>query len=272
MKLLIVAPERLWRPSLNHTAVSLPDFQKYHVFCDESATNDRYTVIGALVCHESVVPKFTRWLDSIVEDGPPTSELKWGKVKAHNLPRYKRVAAATMKACEKGFSKYYAIIIDNEAMNHKLFNEGDKEIGFNKMLFQLLYKLCRSYRNRPRFYAHLDFRTTKHGPDRLRRMLNAKAARDLRITHNPFRSCQFRKSHEVRLIQATDIIAGAIGYKANQKDQRTGAAWYKTELMLHITQCCGVQSLATETTFDASDRLGFDVWRIDLRSRAHGVK
>lgn len=154
-------------------------------------------------------------------------------------------------------------------MNHRLYNEGDKEIGFNKMLFQLLYKLVREYRSRPRFYAFLDERTTKHTPDRLRTMLNAKAARDLKIVHNPYRVCRFRKSHDVRLIQLADVLTGAIGYKVNGQETRADAARCKLDLLDHITSAAGVSSLAKPTQWPAN---GFDIWHIDLLARAEGIR
>lgn len=252
-------------------SLTLPAFDKFHVYCDESSTADRYTVIGALVCHETVEPKFTRWLDSIVEKGRPTSELKWQKVKRHNLALYKEVVAATLKACASQYACYYAIVVDNSAMNNRLYNEGDKEIGFNKMLFQLMFKLARVYRNQPRFYVHLDYRTTKHTPERLREMLNAKARKDLRVTHEPYRTCHFRQSHEVRLIQAADIITGAIGYRLNQHDLAVDAAAHKVELMKYVAELAGVRTLCRQTPFRHADKKGFDVWHIDLNARAKGV-
>lgn len=249
----------------------MPDFQKFHIYCDESGTSERFTVIGAIVCHETVAPKLSGWLDHIVSQGPPTRELKWGKVKKHNVPRYKAITSATIKACKKGYASYFAIVVDTSKMNNKLYNEGDKELGFNKMLFQLLYQLVRKYRSRPRFYAYLDYRTTKHTPERLRSMLNRKSARDLRVTHNPFRVCQFRHSHDVRLIQAADIITGAIAFKMNQHDVVLGAATYKVDLMNHIAFEIGLRSLANPTTISQVQASNVDIWHIDLNSYARGV-
>jgi hypothetical protein len=250
----------------------LPDFEKFHVYCDESATSERFTVIGAIICHHSVASKFAKWLDDIVDkSGAPTTELKWGKVKKHNLPRYKAITSAMTKCFHKQYAKYSAIIVDNSQMNHLLYNEGDKEIGFSKMLFQLLFKFARTYRNRPRFYVYLDYRTTKHTPDRLRDMLNRKAARVLRVTHNPFRVCQFRQSHHERLIQATDIITGAIAFKMNQHDSEAGAAQQKIDLMKHIASEIGLVTLSRQTTYADSQKLGVDLWHIDLSDRAAGL-
>jgi hypothetical protein len=247
----------------------MSDFDKFYIYCDESSTSDRFTVIGALICRDNIAPRFTRWLQEITARHGGTSEVKWQKCKKHNLPLYKEFSSAFFKARAKNYAQFYAIVIDNSSMNHQLYNEGDKEIGFNKMLFQILYKMIRIFRQRPRLYAYLDDRTTKHTPERLRRMLNAKAEKDLGISHRPYRVCQFRKSHEEPLIQLVDVITGAIAYSKNGKDMISGAAPPKVALMKHIAAEAKVYSLSIPTGFPSN---GFDIWHIDLKKYARGVR
>lgn len=247
----------------------MTDYAKYHIFCDEAGTKDRFTVIGLIICAESVSKRFEPWLEEIVTKHGGSSELKWTKIKKHNLPLYKEYATAFFKARNKNLAHYYCIVIDNSKMDHKLYNEGDKEIGFNKMIFQILYKMVRDFRHRPRFYAWLDHRTTKHAPERLRAMLNAKASKDLRITHQPYRVCQFRVSHESRMIQLVDLITGAICYKVNRKQNAPDAAAYKIEIANHIESEAKVLSLGSPTRYPSD---GFDVWHIDLTAKAKGVR
>lgn len=245
------------------------DFEKFHIYCDEAGTSDRFTIIGLIFCAERVALKFEPWLEEIAQRHGGTSEVKWTKAKKHNLRLYKEFSSAFFRARNRNLAHYYCIVIDNSKMNHKLYNEGDKELGFNKMLFQLLYKMVREYRHRPRLYAYLDHRTTKHTPERLREMLNAKAARDLHVTHFPYRVCHFRQSHESRMIQLADVITGAICYRANRKHLLVGAADYKKELADHIEREARVLSLSAPTRFPSD---GFDVWHIDLTARARGVR
>lgn len=247
----------------------MADFDKFHVYCDESGTSERFTVIGLIFCRDNVAAPFERWLEKISSEHQASEhEVKWTKLKKHNVILYKKYLDAFCAARRKGYAQFFAIIVDNSQMNHRLYNEGDKEIGFNKMLFQLLYSLIRKFRSRPRIYAYLDERTTKHTPDRLRTMLNAKARRDLKIVHNPYRVCQFRYSHEVRLIQLADLICGAIHYKINRKDHAGDAAAHKIEVVEYLTNAVGLHTLAAPTPWPAD---GFDLWHIDLTARAKGV-
>lgn len=239
----------------------MPDFEKFNIYCDESSTSDRYTVIGAVFCRASMADKITQALDLIVATHGGTSELKWGKIKKHNSFMYAAVLTSFFNMLRRGYVQYYAIVVDNSKMNHKQYNEGDKEIGFNKMLFQLLYKFVRIFRSRPRFFAFLDDRTTKHTTKALRNMLNNKASRDLQIHHNPYRYCEFHKSETQRLIQAADIISGAIAFRMNQKNIIAGAAQHKIGVMEVVRELANVTDLRLPTGFPSN---GFDIWHIDF--------
>lgn len=80
----------------------MADFDKFYLFCDESATQHRFTVIGLVVCSETVARKFEPWLEEIVGRHGGSADLKWTKVKKHNLPLYKEFAAAFFKARDRG--------------------------------------------------------------------------------------------------------------------------------------------------------------------------
>lgn len=222
-------------------------------------------MIGATVMHETVAERAEPRLDDIIKNLGGSQDCKWAKVKKHNRDVYEDIVNAFFKGVGAGWFHYYALVVDNSKMNHKLFNDGDKEIGFNKMLFQLLFQFARKYRNRPRFYAYLDHRTTIHTPERMRQMLNGRAHKTLSVTHNPFRVCQFRHSEEVRLIQATDVITGAIAYHTNHRHFELNAASPKVELAQMIADKANLPFLSKPTPYSDS---GFDIWHIDLTASA----
>ncbi|MEO1503176.1 MAG: DUF3800 domain-containing protein [Pseudomonadota bacterium] len=236
-------------------------FEKYYLFCDESSTVDQFTVIGATMMHDDVVARAEAAIEKIVQKHGGTSEMKWTKVKKHNLPLYKEASKLFFDAIAHELFTFTALVVDNSKMDHKTYNEGNKEIGFNKMLFQLLFSFARKYRSQPRFYVFLDARKTKHSPESLRLMLNGKAARDLNVTHRPFRRCDFHDSRSFRLIQITDVIIGAIGFHSNDKHIRVGAAPYKIELADYIASLAGMTRLYLATP---PNNNGFDIWLFDF--------
>jgi len=65
---------------------------------------------------------------------------------------------------------FHSLFVDTTKQNHKKFNQGDSEIGFNKEVYQLANKVGRMY---DAYYFHLypDYRDTKSFPEELRLIL-----------------------------------------------------------------------------------------------------
>ena len=206
---------------------------------------------------------FNELIEETIAPHGGTSELKWGKVKRHNLPMYQAVMADVFKGLAKKALTYHCLVIDSSKSDHKTYNDGDHEIGFNKYLFTLLYKFARVYRSHPHFFAYLDDRTTQHTPENMRTMLNARVARDLKLGYAPYRLVEFKDSKKSRLIQVTDILTGAIAYHTNRNFLRADAARPKKVLAEYITKLSGLGSLSIATTQSAAQLRGVDIWHLD---------
>jgi hypothetical protein len=128
-----------------------------------------------------------------------------------------------------------ALYVDTQTFNHGRWNSGSAEMGFNKLIYQLLlHRFGRKYGRAHRLVVHLDDRTTRHNPDDLRPMLNADLRRRWGVTTDPFRQIAFIDSKASELIQLNDLLVGTIGFKKNLHDQRPGCAPHKIELCRHI--------------------------------------
>ena len=251
--------------------MDIQSFRRFHIYCDESSqTKHRYTVIGASFCHAGMAPRIAATINHVIAPFGGTSELKWEKVKRKTLPMYQAFATAYFQMVQAGYVHYNALVVDNRTVDHKKYSEGDHDLGFTKFLFTLLYKFARVYRSQCLFYAFLDDRTTKHQPGPMKDMLNARVRRDARRGYDPYRLVTFAKSEKSRLIQATDVITGAIAYETNQHHVVVGAAAHKIAMMHHVAREARVSSLAIPTAYTAST--GFDIWHLDfdfkMRSRA----
>ena len=145
--------------------------------------------------------------------------MKWTYVSKHNIKTYESWCNLFFKLSGRakvlGFS---ALVLDVSKFDHKKYNEGDSELGFNKILYQfLLHSIGRNYGYYRPIYGYLDHRTTVHTPERLRQMLNAglQKIHPHKYKDKPFRRLTFRKSKETVLLQMTDILIGAIAFERN---------------------------------------------------------
>lgn len=242
--------------------MDISNFPQFGIFCDESSqTGHRFIVIGALFCHADVVPVLRTSIREATLAHGGTSELKWEKVKRRNLPMYRDVIQTIFDFHRSNLVHYYALVVDTSRVDHKRFNDGDAELGFNKFLFTLLFKFARRYRQQPRFYTLLDGRTTRHSPEKLRDILNARVRRDLQFGYDPYRAMRFVDSKEDYLIQAVDVLTGAVAYQTNGHHLVTGAAAHKIEAARLVAKLAGVPSLALPT--QQASRT-FDIWHLDF--------
>ena len=102
-------------------------------------------------------------------------ELKWTKVSKHNLKSYESWVDEFFHLSGRAkLLGFYALVLDTSTFNHKKYNEGDGEIGFSKILYQLLlHSIGRNYGYYRPIVGYLDHRDTVHSPEKLRQMLNA---------------------------------------------------------------------------------------------------
>lgn len=151
------------------------------------------------------------------------------------LHGYQSMVNTLIDLIAKDIICFHVLVADTRTMDHKAYNQGDREAGFNKLIYQLLLHKCgRRHGRLYRFEAHLDRRYTNQDPETMRQMLNAHLARDYEISHRPFRSIVFRDSKDCDLIQLCDLLIGAIAYRKNRHYLEPGANVAKCELAAHI--------------------------------------
>ncbi|MGE5547246.1 MAG: DUF3800 domain-containing protein [Solirubrobacterales bacterium] len=231
------------------------------IYADESSqTAHRYLVLGAVTIETAAVPDLVAAIRAARLPGLPHGEVKWTKVSAAKLETYRAVVDAFFALSEQNVAHFHSVIIDTSRFDHHRFNQGDREIGFSKMVFQLLFKHARLYPER--LYAYLDSRTTQQSLEDLRLMLNRRAASRIGRSEFPFRRVVFRNSKESDILQLNDVLLGAIAWVKNGHGQRPDASVAKNDLADHIMGRAGLRTLDTDTP---RGRNRFSVWNFQLK-------
>lgn len=231
------------------------------IYIDEtSQTKHRYLLLGALT-----IPLLSKQnaLETISEARLPQlphGEMKWGKVSPSKLIAYQRTADLFFDDDAFVNAHFHCIVIDTSLIDDRKYNDSDREVGFNKEIYQLANKCARLY---PRDYFHVypDQRDTPSPPEQLRLILNSgrRKARDPRSW--PFRRWQFQDSKGSLLLQLTDILLGAIAYRVNGHGQSPNASPAKLDFSNHILAKARVRDAMTDTTMAGK----FTIWHRRLR-------
>ena len=186
----------------------------------------------------------------------PKDEAKWTKVSKKKLPAYKRIVD-TLFGEDMHF---HCLVVDTTLLDHKRFNAGSREIGFNKEVYQLAMKCARLY-STALFHLYPDNRETTQKPEDLRLMLNRGCRKNGDRRDWPFRRCQFRDSKTTPLLQLVDIVIGGIAYRLNGHDKKEKASPAKSELSAYILERAKIADPFKDTVRVAD----FTIWHRKLR-------
>jgi len=235
--------------------------QRSDVFVDESSqTQNRYLVIGAAVLPAGLTEAGTRTLvacrrPELNEFG----EMKWVKVSTSKIAAYRRFTDAFFDDAALAPAEFHCVVIDTSRLNHRKFNQGDREIGFSKEIFQLCRKIGRLRSGT--FHVYLDRRNTTESPEKVRLILNRAAKRDGDRRDWPFRRMQFRDSGSVPILQLVDLFCGAVAYALNGHARAANASAAKSGLSAHVL----AKAAIADPFVDTARRGKFTIWHRQLK-------
>ncbi len=231
-----------------------------HIYADESCKDaHRFLALGAIALERSVEPSIVAQLQAVRVAHNTFGEVKWTKVSRSKLDFYKAFVDVFFDASKNDDMHFYGLHVDTQTFNHRRWNRGEAEIGFSKLIFQLLlHKFGRRYGDKYPLVVFLDGRSTKQDPEDLRPMLNSELAKRWDMPTRPFRRLTFVDSKKSDIIQVNDLLIGTIGFFKNKHHKRADCARHKIEFAHYILARAQECEPERFTSFKASR---FSVWR-----------
>lgn len=231
------------------------------IYIDESSqTKNRYLVIGGIGLPRLGLNAAEDCFAQQRLPQLPRGEMKWGKVSNHKLPAYGRVVRSFFDHDAYKLIHFHCLVVDTHKQNHHKHNEGSREIGFNKEVYNLASKFARLYPDRL-FHLYPDYRDTNQRPEDLRLILNRGRAKSGDKREWPFRRCQFRNSKKTPMLQVVDLLLGSVAWCVNGHAARPDASEAKTKLAKYVLQKAGV----TDCLRDTGYRGKFTIWHRQLQ-------
>jgi hypothetical protein len=204
------------------------------IYIDESSQNNhRFLVLGGVIVSLLESPRLQQLIMKARLPDLPDKEAKWTKVSRAKLAAYKRVVDVLFD--NPDLVHFHALCVDTTRLDHRRFNQGSREIGFNKEIYQLAIKFSRLYGTNL-FHVYPDRRETNQKPEELRIILTRGCRKNGDKRDWPFRRCQFRESRKTLALQLVDILIGALAFRKNEHDRAAGASPAKTELSRYILE------------------------------------
>lgn len=233
------------------------------IYIDESSqTRNRYLVMGGLIVETAKVTSANACISRTRLPELPHGEMKWGKVSNGKLRAYGRTAKAFFDHADLKGIHFHCLVVDTHGQDHAAYNQGSREIGFNKEIYQLASKFARLYPARL-FHLYPDNRDTNQMPEDLRLILNRGRRKKGDPRDWPFRRCHFRDSKTTPLLQLVDILTGAVAYCVNNHGSAGDASPAKVRLSKYILDRAGVTNCLKDTSVSGK----FTIWHRELQRR-----
>lgn len=231
------------------------------IYIDESSqTKNRYLVLGGIGIPKLSVPAAQEALAEARLPQLPHGEMKWGKISNSKISAYGRTVKAFFDDPAFQGLHFHSLVVDTHALDHKKYNLGSREIGFNKELYYLATKFARLYKDRL-FHLYPDYRDTNQRPEDLRSILNHGRRKSGDTREWPYRRCQFRNSKETPLLQLVDLLTGAVAWSGNGHASAPDASQAKTRIANYVLKRAGISDAVKGTAVTGK----FTVWIRQLR-------
>jgi hypothetical protein len=230
----------------------MPDL--LNIYCDESChlehDRQKVMVIGGVWCPKNEVRTITEEINYIKTRHGFNShfEIKWGKVSPQRLQFYLDIIEYFWN---KPSLHFRAIIIpDKTILNHEAYRQTHDD-WYYKMYFSMLKTIINP---RMHYNIYIDIKDTRGGA-KIKKLHEVLANAHYDFSRSIIHDIQIVRSHEVSVMQLTDLLIGAVSY-ANRELKSSIA---KFSVVARLMKLSGY-SLRQSTLF-AEGKLNLFVWK-----------
>ena len=210
---------------------------KHNFFIDESChlEHDGFSAmcIGCIKVPENMQEKYKADIKNIKLKYGIKREFKWNTVSMAQYDLYKELIDYFF-ASEMEFR--CVLVTYKDRLDHTSFNNGSHDNFYYKMIYYALYNPYKDYSQENDCRVFLDIKDTR-GRDKLDKIQQVFVNKF--HGHSPFTYFQHIRSHESQFIQLTDLLIGAVCYKARGMDAKPDASEAKIKLIEYLEHKSG---------------------------------
>lgn len=207
------------------------DSERISIFCDESChlENDGINtmVLGALSCPKIKVAQYNNEISEIKRKHNLSKffEIKWTKTSNAKQEFYNELIDFFFS---KDDLRFRALIVKNKSkLNHNLYNQTHDQ-WYYKMYFILLRNIIHSNNN---YDIYLDIKDTRSS-EKLDKLHNVLSTSNYDFNRDIITKMQHVHSHDICLLQLSDLLIGALAYNARKLENNLG----KLSIIKHISK------------------------------------
>ena len=144
--------------------------------------------------------------------------------------------------------RFNALIVETSKIDRALSGGANREVILSKFMFGLIFQMASNFGVFNKYRVFID---SPHGREEndvaLQAMLNNRAFSRTGKRTNPFKLVRYVRSETSRLIQAVDLIAGAVAYETNSLHLAANRANHRLALWRAMLDASGYETFAAPT-------------------------
>ncbi|PIS30348.1 MAG: DUF3800 domain-containing protein [Candidatus Marinimicrobia bacterium CG08_land_8_20_14_0_20_45_22] len=228
--------------------------QRFSIYCDESChlENDHINVmvLGAVWCPAARKDEIFKEIRAIKEKHGLSKrfEIKWTKISDSKVDFYVELIDYFFLKNELHFRGL--VILNKSQLNHEKFDQ-DHDKWYYKMYFELLKGII-NQRNKYRIY--LDYKDTRGG-QRIEKLHEVLCNDQYDFSRDIITRIQPVRSHEVEVLQLTDLLIGALSYYHRGLSTNQG----KIKVIQRIIEQSGFA--LSKSTLPSEGKFNLFIWR-----------
>ena len=214
----------------------------FNLYCDESRhtsdPKDRYAVIGALKCPRDKKKLIVGRIHALMAKHRAHGEAGWKRLSPNRIDFYFALLELFVNDSDLSFR---CILVDRPKLDHDKYNNGDSELGFYKLYYQMLVHWLQPGEE---YYIYLDWQQNKTNNrfDDVRTNLIHKLNGRAKIA-----ALEPITSDTQPLMQLSDLLIGAVGYEWNGYSGLPHSSTTKVLFCKQLASQLNLQSIAAGT-------------------------
>jgi hypothetical protein len=222
---------------------------EFNIYCDESChlENDGINVmtLGAIWCPKDSVIEISKDIKDIKEKHGISryAEIKWTKVSDSKLDFYLELVDYFFERNDMHFR--VLIIPDKSSLQHDKFGHTHDEFYY-KMYFNLLKVIWQKDSN---YYVYLDIKDT-NGNNKVKKLHKVLCNQKYDYKYEVISKIQQVRSHEVVVLQITDLLIGAVTYENRGLKSSTAKLKVIERIKERSGFCLKESTFCSETKFN----------------------
>lgn len=224
-----------------------------NIYCDESRHTsdpaDAYMVIGGVACPRDAKREIVHHIHMLKKKYNTQGEFGWKRLSPNRRDFYWAILDFFARESQLAFR---CIVVNRNILDHEKYNQGDQELGFYKLYYQMLIHWLKPQH---KYHIYLDWQQNRIQcrfstlRDILRRKLVGRAG---------IACLEPVASKQIPMIEMTDLLIGAVGYEWNGRS----ASSIKLNFCRELAACMKINDLKA-STFAIKDK--FDIFHFTGR-------